>query len=75
MNAVIERFIGSFNREALNNFVIFTEDQLRNITSEYVYYYNNYRPHQGIGNITISDYKNNNVKELKLFSKSSACLI
>ena len=57
MNAVMERFIGSFKREALDHFLIFIRHQLENITKEYVHYYNHYRPHQGIGNITIPHYK------------------
>ena len=59
MNAFIERFIGSFNREALvfydkNNLTV---DKVHKITKDYVNYYNNHRPHQGIGNITIPQYK------------------
>jgi len=68
MNAIAERFIGSFDHEALDNFVILTLNQLYNITNEYVYYYNNFRPHQGMGNVTIPDLEN--VKELKIFHKS-----
>jgi putative transposase len=69
MNAVVERFIGSFNREALDKFVIINENQLRNIVCEYVHYYNNFRPHQGIGNIPIPDFEKNKFKELKLLLK------
>ena len=69
MNAITERFIGSFNRNALNKFVIFNENQLRNIIKEYVTYYNLYRPHQGIGNITIPKYENKNDNEIKIYHK------
>ena len=67
MNPIIERFIGSFNREALNNFVIINENQLRNISKEYVSYYNTYRPHQGIENITIPAFESN---EIKVYTKA-----
>ena len=67
MNPFIERFIGSFNRESLNNFVILNENQLRNITKEYIHYYNNYRPHQGIDNLTIKSFESN---EIKIYKKS-----
>ena len=48
MNAFEERFVGSIRREALDWFVIFTDSQLENIIKRYVFYYNNYRMHQGI---------------------------
>ena len=59
MNAFIERFIGSFNREALVFYdkSTLTLDKVHKITKDYVNYYNNHRPHQGIGNITIPQYK------------------
>ena len=67
MNAFVERFIGSFVREALGNFIIFSEKQLNNIVKEYVTFYNNYRPHQGIGNIPLSQINDN---EIKIYSKT-----
>jgi len=59
MNAFIERFIGSFNREALVFYdkSTLTLDKVHKISKDYVNYYNNHRPHQGIGNITIPQYK------------------
>jgi putative transposase len=58
MNAICERFIGSFKREALSHYDrCFTEKKLREITREYIHYYNTLRPHQGIGNLTIPNYK------------------
>jgi transposase InsO family protein len=67
MNAIMERFIGSFKREALNFFVIINRKQLEYIAKTYVYFYNYFRPHQGIGNVTIPEYLN--IKELKIYSK------
>lgn len=51
MNAYAERFIKSIRNECLDWFIIFKEKQLRKIIKEYVHYYNNFRPHQGIKGI------------------------
>jgi transposase InsO family protein len=51
MNAFAERFIRSIRQECLDHFVIFSEKQLRNIVREYIDYYNNFRPHQGLKGI------------------------
>ncbi len=51
MNAYAERFIRSIRKECLDWFIIFSEKQLRNIIKQYMEYYNNYRPHQGIKSI------------------------
>lgn len=53
MNSYIERVIGTIQREALDWYIIINKKQLFNILKEYVHYYNNYRPHQGIGKIPI----------------------
>jgi transposase InsO family protein len=47
-NAICERFFSSLKRESLDHFLIFREAQLRRIVQEYVAYYNQHRPHQGI---------------------------
>ena len=49
VNAVAERFVRSVRRECLDWFIIVGERQLRKLLEEYVYYYNEQRPHQGIG--------------------------
>jgi transposase InsO family protein len=51
MNAYAERFVRSIRRECLDHFVIFTHGQLQNLVKNYVDYYNNYRPHQGLKGI------------------------
>lgn len=48
MNAIAERFVGSIRREALDFFIVFNEQQLRNIIKQFVNYYNSLLPHQGI---------------------------
>ena len=57
INAVAERFIRSLRQEALNNFIIFNADQLRNMVKQYQEYYNSQRPHQGIGQDTPKGYQ------------------
>jgi transposase InsO family protein len=51
MNAYAERFVRSIRQECLDNFVIFTQGQLRRLVNNYIEYYNNYRPHQGLKGI------------------------
>jgi transposase InsO family protein len=46
MNACAERFVRSLRQECLDHFVIFTENQLRNVLKSYIDYYNNYRSRQ-----------------------------
>jgi putative transposase len=48
-NAVCERFLGSVRRECLDHFLILQEKQLHRLLKAYVSYYNQARPHQGIG--------------------------
>jgi transposase InsO family protein len=49
-NAVAERFVQSVQHECLDHFVVFGEAHLRHILSEYLAYYHQHRPHQGLGN-------------------------
>jgi transposase InsO family protein len=48
-NAVCERFLGSVRRECLDHFLIFHEKQLYRLLNTYVLYFNQARPHQGLG--------------------------
>lgn len=48
-NAICERFLGSVRRECLNRVLILNERQLYGLIKEYVRYFNDARPHQGIG--------------------------
>ena len=50
MNAFVERWIQSLKYEALNHFIVFGKEHFDYIVSEYVGYYHECRPHQGIGN-------------------------
>jgi len=51
MNAYAERFVRSMRNECLDYFIIFTYGQLHRIVKNYIGYYNNYRPHQGLKGI------------------------
>ncbi|MCI0605258.1 transposase [bacterium] len=48
-NSHCERLIGTLRRECTDHFIFFGEKHLRIVLKEYVDYYNNLRPHQGIG--------------------------
>jgi transposase InsO family protein len=47
-NAVCERFLGSVRRECLDHLLVLGEGHLRRALREYVAYFNNDRPHQGL---------------------------
>ncbi len=47
-NAVCERFLGSVRRESLDHILILGERHLYRVIKEYVEYFNEARPHQGI---------------------------
>ena len=51
MNVFVERLNGSIRREALDHFLLFSENQVRKIIQSYVKYYNYQRPHQGVDRI------------------------
>ena len=51
MNAHAERFVRSIRQEALDNFILFSANQVKKIVNEYVNYYNKYRYHQVIDDI------------------------
>jgi putative transposase len=48
-NAICERFLGSVRRECLDHFLIFHKKQLHHLLYAYVLYFNQARPHQGLG--------------------------
>ena len=50
LNAYIERWIQSLKQEALDHFLIFGKTHFDYIVSEYVAYYHECRPHQGLDN-------------------------
>ncbi len=50
LNAFVERWIQSLKHEALNHFIVFGLAHFDHIVREFVDYYHECRPHQGIGN-------------------------
>lgn len=48
-NAICERFMGSLRRECLDHMLILSPAHLQRVVVEYVTYFNQARPHQGIG--------------------------
>ncbi|MCD4728921.1 MAG: transposase [Pirellulales bacterium] len=50
LNAFIERLIQSLKQEALDHFLVFGKAHFDYIVSEYVAYYHECRPNQGIDN-------------------------
>jgi putative transposase len=50
LNAFVERWIQSLKQEALDHFIVFGKKHFDFIVSEYVAYYHECRPHQGLDN-------------------------
>ncbi|MBE7466253.1 MAG: transposase [Planctomycetes bacterium] len=53
LNAYAERWVRSLRSECLNHFMVFGEGHMRHLAETYVDFYNEVRPHQGIGNVPI----------------------
>jgi len=53
MNPFAERWIQSVRRECLGHFLVLGEDHLRHLLSTFLDYYHRFRPHQGLGNVTL----------------------
>jgi putative transposase len=52
-NAFVERFIQTIQQECLDHFVVVGQRHLDHIVAEFLRYYHEVRPHQGIGNVTL----------------------
>ena len=50
LNAFVERWIQSLKHEALNHFIVFGLEHFDHVVREFIDYYHDCRPHQGIGN-------------------------
>jgi putative transposase len=53
-NAYVERFIQTLQQECLDHFIVVGESHLNYIVREFLRYYHDVRPHQGIGNVTLN---------------------
>jgi len=56
-NAYAERWVRSVREECLDHLLILNEAHLRRVMGEYIGYYNEARPHQGIGQQTPIPYQ------------------
>jgi putative transposase len=54
LNPFAERWVQSVKRECLDHFIVFGEGHLQHLLREYVSYFHQFRPHQGIGNVLLS---------------------
>src|SRR6266852_1898182 len=53
LNSHAEQFVSSIKSECLDHFIVFGEEHLRLLVSAYVEHYNEERPHQGVGNVSL----------------------
>ncbi len=72
-NAFIESWIGNLKRECLNHFFCFDLRQLDHIVQTYARYYNEYRPHQGLGNKPLDTRKDLPLQTTKAKPGSIQC--
>jgi len=64
-NAFIERFNGTYRRNVLDAHVFEDLNQVRDITEDWIYDYNNNRPHDSLGGLSPIMFKQKNNEQLK----------
>ena len=68
-NAFIERFNGTYRRHVLDAHVFENLNQVREITEEWMYDYNNNRPHDSLKGLSPIMFKEKNIDLLKTLSE------
>jgi hypothetical protein len=54
VNAYVERFVRSIERECLDRMIVFGREHLDYVAREYLEHYHAERPHQGMGNLPLT---------------------
>lgn len=62
-NAYIERFNGTYRRGVLNKYIFEDIHQVRQVTEEWIHDYNNFKPHDALGNLPPRVYAKQNHQE------------
>jgi hypothetical protein len=62
-NAHSERYVRSCKNECLNHLLIFGLNRLQYVVDRYASYFNDHRPHQGLGNKVPAEY-GSSIKQL-----------
>lgn len=65
-NAVAEAFFSIMKREELSHNFYETKEHLEAVVSEYVYFFNNVRPHHKLKNVTPTQYELNYFQRLQM---------
>lgn len=59
-NSYIERFNGTYRRAILDAYIFRTISEVREMTDEWTFYYNNERPHETLNNMMPMEYRKKN---------------
>ena len=61
------KFNKTFRDAVLDSYIFETLDEVRNVTEDFIYDYNNHRPHDSLGGMPPVKYRNMNTKNLNIF--------